>query len=585
MSTSMIDSGSLLAIDVGTITTRVVLFDVVDGSYRFVASHQAPTTADAPFKDIREGVRQALDNLESITGRTFFDREHNLISPMRDGQGVDLVGVSMSAGPAIRTVLVGLLEDVSLESARHLASSTYTQVVDTISLNDRRNPGEQIDSVLQVKPDLFIIAGGTEGGATRSLNRLVEITGLICQVLPEDKRPVVLFAGNKNLANQVRTGLETVVSKLFFSPNLRPTIEDEDLNPAGPILNQIHSHIRNNQVKGVEEMNYWSAGTMVSTSYAMGRMIRFLSQEAKGGVLGVDIGAGHTTVAAAYAGHLSLGVNPQLGLGVGLPGLLRHTSLEDILRWSPLEFSTEDVENYLQQKSIYPASVPATAEDLALEEAIACQALRIAFQKVIKDSPSTATKAASHMPPYFQIIFAAGSVITRASSEGHSLRLLLDAIQPMGISTIVLDQNNLLPALGVAAARAPILPVQVLDTPAFRYLATVVSPYAGVRPGTPILNVRLVQENGEETRKEIKQGDLEVLALAPGKAGQLFLEPLHQADIGMGAGRTRNDGFAVSGTIMGVVIDGRGRPIYLPTEPGRRSELIHGWAKVLGDAV
>jgi hypothetical protein len=241
------------------------------------------------------------------------------------------------------------------------------------------------------------------------------------------------------------------------------------------------------------------------------------------------------------------------------------------------------VENYIHQKSIYPASLPATVQDLALEEAIACQALHIAFQKVIKESPTNARRAASHMPPYFQPIFAAGSVITSAPSDGHSLRLLLDALQPMGISTIVLDQNNILPALGVAAARAPILPVQVLESPAFRYLATVVSPYAGVRPGTPILNVRLEQENGSETRREIKLGDLEVLALAPGNNGRLFLEPLHQADIGMGAGKTRNDGFAVSGTMMGVVIDGRGRPIYLPTDRKQRCELIQKWMKILGE--
>ena len=141
MPTSIIDAGSLLAIDVGSITTRVVLFDIVNGSYRFVATSQAQTTAAAPFQDISEGVRQAIDALGKNTGRSFFNQEHNLISPMLDGQGADLVGVSHSAGPAIKIVLVGLLEDVSLQSAQRLAGSTYTHVVDTISLNDRLKPG------------------------------------------------------------------------------------------------------------------------------------------------------------------------------------------------------------------------------------------------------------------------------------------------------------------------------------------------------------------------------------------------------------------------------------------------------------
>ena len=62
---------SLLAVDVGTVTTRAALFDVVEGSYRFIASGQAPTTAAAPFKDISEGVHQAIENLQTVTGRKF----------------------------------------------------------------------------------------------------------------------------------------------------------------------------------------------------------------------------------------------------------------------------------------------------------------------------------------------------------------------------------------------------------------------------------------------------------------------------------------------------------------------------------
>ena len=583
MPTSIIDAGSLLAIDVGSITTRVVLFDIVNGCYRFVATSQAQTTAAAPFHDIREGVRQAIDALGKNTGRSFFDQDHSLISPMLDGQGVDLVGVSHSAGPAIRTVLVGLLEDVSLQSAQRLAGSNYAHVVDTISLNDKLKPEEHIDKILQAKPDLIILTGGTEGGATRSLQRLVELTGLICQVLPEDKRPVILYAGNKDLAKQVQAEFQSLVSTIKFSSNLRPTIENENLDPARAVLNQLHTHIRNNQMKGVDELNSWSAGTMVPTAHAVGRMIRFFSQDSSGGVLGVDIGAGHITVAAAHNGQLTLGVYPQLGLGSGLPRMLHHTSPDEILRWSPVEFSPEELENYIQLKVIHPGSIPATAEDLAMEEAIACQALHMAFQRVARDCPAEARRAASHLPPYHQPIFAMGSVITRAPSAGHSLRLLLDALQPMGMTTIILDQNNILPALGIAAARVPILPVQVLESAAFRYLATVVSPYAEVRPGTPILNALLVQENGTETRREVRQGDLVVIGLAPGQNARLFLEPLHHSDIGMGGGRTRSDGFPVSGTSLGIVIDGRGRPLRPPADHQLRCSWNQKWAGILGE--
>ncbi len=582
MPSSVVDSDSILAVDVGAITTRVVLFDVVEGHYRFVATGQASTTAAAPFKDVREGVRQAVENLQNTTGRKFLGDDQRLIMPTQDGQGVDSFAVSLSAGPAIKTVVVGLLGDVSAESVQRLARSTYARVVDTITLNDRRKPHEQIDSILRLYPDLFLIAGGTEDGATRSTQRLVETVSLVCHLLPEEKRPAVLFAGNQKLAGLVRNKFQPLASSLSISPNLRPTIEAEDLGPAQHALTELYTQIRCTQMLGVDELNAWSSGTLVPTAYAMARIIRFLSQDSSKGLLGVDVGAGHTTVAAGFNGNLTLGVYPQLGLGEALAGLLRYTSLEEIIKWLPLDIPAEAVRDYLYQKSLYPASLPATPEDLAIEQAVARQALFLAFSSVVKDFPPGAKRPAPGQTPYFEPILAGGSVITRAPTVGQSLLLLLDAIQPMGITTVILDQNNILPALGAAAARSPILPVQVLESLAFRYLATVVAPYVTARPGTPILQARLIYQNGNETRIEIKQGALEVLPLSPGQAGRLYLQPLHHADIGFGPGHTREDGIPVSGTVLGVVIDARGRPLRFPADHVRRRELIKKWLWTLG---
>ncbi|PJH76495.1 MAG: methylaspartate mutase, partial [Anaerolineae bacterium CG_4_9_14_0_8_um_filter_58_9] len=135
MPTSLVDADSFLAVDVGAATTRATLFDVVEGYYRFIASGQAATTAIAPFKNIGEGVHQAIGNLEAITGRTLLDANLRLIIPSQGGSGVDTFAATLSAGPAIKTVVVGLLADVSFESAQRLARTTYTQVVETIGMN------------------------------------------------------------------------------------------------------------------------------------------------------------------------------------------------------------------------------------------------------------------------------------------------------------------------------------------------------------------------------------------------------------------------------------------------------------------
>ena len=126
MPASLIQGDSLLAVDVGGANTRAVLFDVVEGEYRFLASSSAPSTAEAPFKDVSEGVRNAIASLQAITGRKMLDSERRVITPLQsDGSGVDAFVSTLSAGPALKTVIVGLLSDVSLESARRLAETTY----------------------------------------------------------------------------------------------------------------------------------------------------------------------------------------------------------------------------------------------------------------------------------------------------------------------------------------------------------------------------------------------------------------------------------------------------------------------------
>src|SRR5512147_1289518 len=98
MPTTPVKADSLLAIDVGEINTRAVLFDVVDGRYRFLASGTAPSTTNAPYHHASEGVHLALEQLQAITGRSLLGLDERVIIPeSADGSGVDAVVATISA--------------------------------------------------------------------------------------------------------------------------------------------------------------------------------------------------------------------------------------------------------------------------------------------------------------------------------------------------------------------------------------------------------------------------------------------------------------------------------------------------------
>ena len=568
-----LEAESVLVIDIGATQTRVSLFDTVEGQYRFIASGVAPSTLQAPFRDISEGVYRAIDHLQEITGRLVLNGDSQLLLPTQeDGSGVDHLFMTFSGEPEARIITAGLLNDVSLESAQRLATCTYGKIVESISLTDHRRTEVKIDAILRANPDLIILTGGTEKGANRSVLQLAQLILLVCRLLPIDKRPEILYAGNQSLAEKIKEAAERW-TRVHVAPNIRPSIDVENLSAAEEALNNSLLRLRARQISGFDHFSQLCSAPPMPSASAFGRVIRFLSRvyDPAKGVLGVDVGASHSVVAAALAGDLSLHIFPW-GLGKNMPAVLDYASEQDVQRWLPLEIAPNIIRDYLWQKQLYPASLPLSAETLAIEEAV----LRVLLRSAMR-------QAAQHLPwemPLFEPILAAGAVLTQTGHPGRSLLALLDGLQPVGVTTFILDPNHLATSLGVVANTIPLLPVQVMESGAFLNLGTVISPVSGVRSGNPALKVRLEREDGAVSEVEVRSGRLATLPLAPGQTGRVHLEPLQRTEIDPLHRRQARD-FKVVGGLCSVVIDARGRPLRLPANVNQRRELLNQWNESL----
>lgn len=275
--TSIVDAESLLAIDIGSVNTRALLFDIVDGQYHFLAAGSSPSTDGAPFFDVSEGVHIAVSRLQEVTDRPLLSQEHRILIPTQpDGSGVDRMAITLSTGPDIHIVTLGLLSDVTLESAMRLAATTYGQVVEKIGLNDHRPQDAQLDALLASNPDLIILAGGTDRGASRSVGKLVELVLLACKTLPADVRPKVLYCGNQALSKRIQDVLGKI-TEVRVAPNIRPTIDVEDLSPASQILSKMVASMRGNQMPGLDALSSVSSVPVMPNANALGRVIRFFS--------------------------------------------------------------------------------------------------------------------------------------------------------------------------------------------------------------------------------------------------------------------------------------------------------------------
>jgi hypothetical protein len=572
---------TILAADFGTATTRVALFEVVEGVYRFVAHGEASSTVEPPYLEASEGLRHALAEMQAITGRVMLDENSRLIIPSTaDGRGADVFVATSSAGPAVRTVLVGLLPDVSLESARRVAATSYLAVKDTFSLGDTRREDQQIDAVIAAHPQMLLIAGGTDGGATEALTKLIETVSLACHLLPGEQKVRVLYAGNSTLKERISELMQSVAA-IHTAPNLTPELGAEDLGPARLALGQVVESLRLEQIGGFQTIAQWAGGRIFPTAQAEGEIIRYFSKAlgTARGVLGVNVGSASTSVAAAIKGQLHLTVRPDLGVGVNATQVLKEWPLDQFTRWLPEEVSNEAAREFILNKSLYPHSVPPEPADLHLEHALARQVLRAALRRARRDWPSSIRSSRPDLLPAFEWIIAGGAALANAPTPAMAAMLLLDALQPVSLTTLFLDGHQLLAALGALAHVNPTASIQLLDS--ILSLGTMVSVVGNARPDDVVCTAILAVEGGEEQSVEVKFGALEILPLPLNKTGTLTLRPSLGMNVGFGLGRSRTLKEVIGGAV-GVMIDARGRPLVWPKEAEKRRELVQDWYLKVG---
>lgn len=563
---------SLLAIDLGTVYTRAFLFDVVEGQYSFIASGGAPNTMKKPYCDINEGLHRAFTQLEEKTGRSIIDSQAKLMIPSTgEGVGIDRLVLTYSGGPEVRMVLVGLLSEVSVESLRVVANTVYGTAVDAFGVGDPRNVDEQIDTVLRLDPQIILFAGGTEQGASRSVLRMAELISIILKVIPEGKRPEVLYCGNSALADRIKEGLEHW-TPVAVAKNIRPSLDEDAFMDAQALLSQMVLFQKSKKIGGIEELSQICSTEPESTAMGFHRIIRYLGTVSKEMrcVLGVDLGASHATMALADRIHSIVDVF-DFGLGTSMASIARKASLETICQWVIHDISPAAIQDYIWQKRLQPEQIPSGEISLDIEQA----ATRVALQLMVEKMQNRWSEDKANFDP----ILVSGAVFSNVAHPADSLMMVLDGIQPVGITTISLDTNGITGTLGTAAKIQPAIPVQVLDSGAFLNLGTVICPVSEEKNGKPIIRISYITEDGQQDDIKIEKGTIKHISVTQGKSVQIQVQGIGRTIVDPLSGREA--AFRTIGGVCGLVIDARSRPIDLPSDVQQRRDLINSWIQAL----
>jgi uncharacterized protein (TIGR01319 family) len=586
----------ILATDVGSTTTKARFFHKRDGEWRFLVAGEAPTTVETPYEDVTLGVRNAVREVEELTGHRILSLDGSGIAVPYDGEiGVDLYCTTSSAGGGLQMMVAGLIKMMTAESANRAALGAGAIVMDVIARDDGRKTYQKIKRIRSLRPDMILLAGGTDGGATA---HVLEIVELIKAAEPKPRLGVayelpIVYAGNKVLRTQVEKLMNEDFA-LTMVDNLRPVLEVENTEPARRAVHELFMEHVMSHAPGYLKLMKWTDVDIMPTPAGEGMAMQLIASTYKRNVLGVGLGGATTNVYSIVDGRFVRSVSANLGMSYSVTNVMKAAGVENIMRWLPFKLDKEDVASRLMNKMIRPTTIPQTLEDLIVEHSVAREALRlglehhktiatrlkgIQLQRTISDMFDQALEETYIKMMVIDIIAGTGGLLSHAPRRVQSMLILMDAFQPEGVTRMFQDSVFMMPHLGVLSTVYREAAWSVFDKDCLVRLGTAIAPAGTGNPGEPVMAVELEMPDGETMKEELKFGEVKLIDLAERQEAKAVITPHRGYDVGEGPGHRVES--TVMGGVAGIILDARGRPLHLPEEEGARKETLLRWFRAL----
>lgn len=636
---------SVLVADCGSNTTRVVLIDVVDMAYRFIARAEAPSTLEPPYADVTIGILNAIAAIEANTGRRLLIGGQ-LITPMQEnGSGVDAFVASSSAADALRVLAAGLVRQLSVKTVARASHGTYTTVLDTMSLDDygddfdesrpqsettydpndpdaefspftspevtaeeesnrRKNKKgslrlfgnrphkywreRQVAKLRRLSPNVIVLSGG-KGEVIEPLLQLIDVVleanrqeMLLASATGEIRRPPTLvFAGNTEAQEAIIQRVAGQV-EFFAIDNIRPGGVLENLYPLQHQLAALYQERLLPTLPGYDRLANLCSAEINTTCSAVGLMTQFLARDvANNQVLTADVGGANSALFYANNQDFISLVRGNFGLSFGLSNLLAEVGVEAVRRWLPFEATTDEVVHYALNKTLRPQVLPADNRELMIESAYVREALNLMYRELSTES--------THELDFNRLVGVGGPLVN--VNPWQAALTLLDGIQPSGskatgLVELELDTTMLMAAAGALATFNPNMATYIFRYDCLHRLGPCIVPLGEATPGTPAVTVTLVTRDGRSRKTTVAYGSLAILPLRVDEQASLEIVPGKNFRIGnteRGTIVRTEPGQEVTGGMVGLIIDARGRPLKLASDPQTRRQEVLNWQKAYAE--
>lgn len=442
----------VLLIDFGSTYTKLTAVDV--DAEVILGTASAYTTVQT---DIGEGLEKARKVLEEKTGPVEYEATY----------------ACSSAAGGLRMVASGLVPELTGEAAKlaSLGAGAKVAAVYAFELLE-----EDVEEIAALKPDIFLLAGGTDGGNTACI---LHNAKMLASIHPEF--PIVI-AGNRTAARQCAKILEGC--EVYVCPNVMPKFGVLNIEPTQKQIREIFLD-RIIKAKGLSRAAELLSDIMMPTPSAVLQAMELLANGCEGepgigDLVAVDVGGATTDVYSIADGmpeHMNTvfkglpepyskrTVEGDIGMRYSIQGILDAAGEGRIAQISGL--SPKRVRELVADLKENTDKVPNGDQELeALDHALASCAIEEAVRRHAGTISETYTmmgltyvQEGKNLTKVRQIVVTGGSLIHTARTAEIAAHACYSANQPDSLrpraADIWVDRTYILAAMGLLSNYYP----------------------------------------------------------------------------------------------------------------------------------
>ncbi|MBE5776766.1 MAG: MutL protein [Clostridiales bacterium] len=442
----------ILLIDFGSTYTKVTAVDIENEV--LLGTADAYTTIET---DVRNGLENALQKLHAITGPLDYAARY----------------ACSSAAGGLRMVTSGLVPELTAEAAHQASLGAGAKVIKCFSFQLTE---DDIEEIMHISPDIFLLVGGTDGGNTECILHNAKMLSAVPFTFP------VIIAGNRTAARECERILQG--HEVHIVDNVMPKFGVLNTEPARKKIRELFLN-RIIQAKGLTGAQELLSGILMPTPSAVMKAMELLSRGCEGesgigDLICVDVGGATTDIYSMAdgmpkdAGTVYKGlpepygkrtVEGDIGMRYSVRGIVEAAGIARICRLAGLP--EDRVNELLAQLDEHKDLIPEAGSDLEkLDFALASMAIETAVSRHAGTMEETYTllgltyvQSGKDLRHVKQLVVTGGSLIRTRRTGDIAAHAFASPLQPTSLRPLTcdirVDRKYILAAMGLLSEYQP----------------------------------------------------------------------------------------------------------------------------------